>query len=266
MRRLFAGLATWLVALCLATSALAHASLVAAEPADGSLLPQAPTTVTLHFNETVAPAVVSLIDANGNAREVAVRAVDQSVVIALPENLPQGTQVVSYRVVSEDGHPVSGSLVFSIAVVSGASPQPGGSWLVSTLIWLTRIGVYLGLFVGVGGVFFAAWIGQGPRGRTAILAALRIGLFSAVASLGLQGIDLLNLPVSGLMSLAPWTSAMSTSLGPSLLIAIMAMAMARLAWRSPSMTIAWALTSVAICLVGLSLATSGHARPRRRNG
>ena len=105
MRRLFAGLATWLVALCLATSAFAHASLVAAEPADGSLLPQAPKTVTLRFNEAVAPAVVSLIDANGKRREVSVRAVDQSVVIALPENLPQGTQVVSYRVVSEDGHP-----------------------------------------------------------------------------------------------------------------------------------------------------------------
>ena len=144
-------------------------------------------------------------------------------------------------------------------MVTGASPQPGGSWLVSALIWLTRIGVYLGLFVGVGGVFFAAWIGQGPSGGTAILAALRIGLFSAVASLGLQGIDLLNLPLSGLASLAPWTSALSTSLGPSLLIAIVAMAIARFAWRSPSMTIAWVLTGVAIGLVGLSLATSGHA-------
>ena len=144
-------------------------------------------------------------------------------------------------------------------MVTGASPQPGGSWLVSALIWLTRIGVYLGLFVGVGGVFFAAWIGQGPSGGTAILAGLRIGLFSAVASLGLQGIDLLNLPLSGLASLAPWTSALSTSLGPSLLIAIVAMAIARFAWRSPSETIAWVLTGVAIGLVGLSLATSGHA-------
>jgi copper transport protein len=259
MRRLFAGLATWLVALCLATSAFAHASLIAAEPADGSVLPQAPKTVTLRFDETVAPAVISLIDANGNAREVSVRAVDQSVVIAMPQNLPQGTQVVSYRVVSEDGHPVGGSLVFSIGVETGASPQPGGSRLVSTLIWLTRIGVYLGLFVGVGGVFFAAWIGQGPSGGTAILAALRIGFFSAVASLGLQGVDLLNLPLSGLASLAPWTGALSTSLGPSLLIAIVAMAIARIAWRSPSVTIAWVLTSVAIGLVGLSLATSGHA-------
>jgi len=50
MRCLFAGLAAWLVALCLATSAFAHASLVWAEPGDGSLLPQAPKMVTLRFN------------------------------------------------------------------------------------------------------------------------------------------------------------------------------------------------------------------------
>jgi copper transport protein len=259
MRCLFAGLAAWLVALCLATSAFAHASLVGAEPGDGSLLPQAPKMVTLRFNEAVAPAIVSLIDANGKVREISVRAVDQSVFVALPDNLPQGTQVLSYRVVSQDGHPVGGSLLFSIGVVTGAAPQPGATWLVSALIWLTRIGVYLGLFAGVGGVFFAVWIGQGPSGGTAILAALRIGLFSTVASLGLQGIDLLNLPLTGLVSVAPWTSAWSTSLGPSLLIAIVAMAIARFTWRSPSMMIAWVLTSVAMGLVGLSLATSGHA-------
>jgi copper transport protein len=49
------------------------------------------------------------------------------------------------------------------------------------------------------------------------------------------------------------------SLGPSLVIAIVAMAIARFAWRSLSMMIAWVLTSVAMGLVGLSFATSGHA-------
>ena len=37
-------------------------------------------------------------------------------------DLPQGTQIVSYRVVSQDGHPVAGSLVFSIGAVTGAAP------------------------------------------------------------------------------------------------------------------------------------------------
>ena len=77
------------MALCLATETFAHASLVSAEPADGSVVAQAPKTVQLQFNESVTPAVVSLIDAGGRTREVTVRAVDQSVVIVLPEDLPQ---------------------------------------------------------------------------------------------------------------------------------------------------------------------------------
>ena len=119
--RVIAGLAALLTALCMATGALAHAALVSADPADGSILTQSPKTLQLRFNEIVAPAVVGLIDAAGKTRDVTSRAAGQMVVIALPDDLPQGTQVVSYRVVSQDGHPVAGSLMFSIGVVTGAA-------------------------------------------------------------------------------------------------------------------------------------------------
>jgi copper transport protein len=92
-----------------------------------------------------------------------------------------------------------------------------------------------------------------------IIGSLRVGLVSAVASLGLQGLDLLDLPLSGLMSFAPWKSALGTSLGPSLLIAIASMLIARVAWQSPSMAIAWRLTAASMAGVGLSLAFSSHA-------
>ena len=258
MTRVIAGLAVLLVALCVATGALAHATLVAAEPADGSVVVQPPKMLQLRFNEAVTPAVVSLIDAAGKTRDVTARAIDQAVVVTLPDDLPDGTQVVSYRVVSQDGHPVAGSLIFSIGVVTGGA-QPAGSIVVPVLIWLFRIGLYLGLFVGVGGVFFAAWIGWGPSGARAIIGALRVGLVSAVASLGLQGLDLLGLPLSGLVSFAPWKGALGTSLGPSLLTAIASMLIARVAWQSPSMAIAWRLTAASMAGVGLSLAFSSHA-------
>ena len=70
MARIIAGLAALLVALCFATGALAHASLVSADPADGSVLPQPPKTLQLRFNESVTPAVVSLIDAAGKTRSI----------------------------------------------------------------------------------------------------------------------------------------------------------------------------------------------------
>ena len=55
------------------------------------------------------------------------------------------------------------------------------------------------------------WIGRRRAARRAIVGALHIGLVSAVASLGLQGLDLLDLPLSGLFSFAPWKSALGTS-------------------------------------------------------
>jgi copper transport protein len=258
MARLIAGLVALLTALCFASGVWAHATLVSAEPADGSVLAQPPKVLQLHFNEDVTPAVISLIDAAGKAREVATRAVGQSVLFVLPDDLPQGTQVVSYRVVSQDGHPVAGSLVFSIGAVTGSAPQVDTGPL-TIMIWLARIGIYLGLFVGVGGAFFTAWIGQVVGGSMVSRGALAIGLVSAVASLGLQGLDLLDLPFSGIATSAPWARAFATSLGPSLLIAIVAMAFARFTWRRPSMAFAWALAALAMAGVGLSLATSGHA-------
>ena len=173
MARVLAGLAALLSALCIAGTAWAHATLVSSEPADGSVLALPPKMVQLHFNEGVAPAVIGVIDAAGKTREVATRAVGQSVLIVLPDDLPQGTQIVSYRVVSQDGHPVAGSMVFSIGAVTGAAPPAKASPL-AVLIWLARIGVYLGLFVGVGGAFFAAWIGQGPAAGSMISRGARI--------------------------------------------------------------------------------------------
>ncbi|MGY3589163.1 copper transport protein [Bradyrhizobium sp. USDA 4341] len=252
------GLAALLLALCLATSAHAHAVLIAAEPADGSVVTEAPKTVVLRFNEAVAPTAVSLLDAAGKPRDVTIRAVDQSVMVTLPADLPQGTQVVSYRVVSQDGHPVAGSLLFSIGVVTG-SAAPTGDGVLHALIWLARLGLYLGLFAGVGGVLFAAWIGQGPAGERLIMWSLAIGLIGAVASLGLQGVDLLNLPITGVLTWAAWASAAGTSLFPALLLAIAAMLIAATAWRSPSFSAAWIRTAVAMICVGLSLSVSGHA-------
>ena len=258
MARVLAGLAALLSALCIAGTAWAHATLVSSEPADGSVLTQPPKMVQLNFNEGVAPAVIGVIDAAGKSRDVAARAVGQSLLIVLPDDLPQGTQIVSYRVVSQDGHPVAGSILFSIGPVTGAAPPAKASPL-AALIWLARIGVYLGLFVGVGGVFFAAWIGQGAGGSTVSRGALAVGLVGAGASLGLQGLDLLNLSPGGIFTAAPWTSALATSLGPSLLVAIVAMAIALYASTNPGIRIAFVSTSLAMAGVGLSLAASGHA-------
>ena len=166
-------------------------------PATAACWPQAPKTVQLRFNEAVTPAVIELIDAAGRARDDAtVRADGETIVITLPEDLPRGTQVVSYRVISADGHPVGGSMVFSIGAVTGTPAMPKDEGSADGLIWLARIGVYFGLFVGVGGVFFRCLDRAGmrrlerdPSRRLIRRPGQRGGL------VGLQGLDLLDLPL-----------------------------------------------------------------------
>jgi copper transport protein len=261
MARIVTVLVMLLCGLCCASSALAHASLVSTEPRDGSMVAQAPKQAELRFNEPVTPAVIRLIDAAGRVRDDAVvHALDETISIALPGGLPPGTQVISYRVISADGHPVGGSMVFSIGMATSAGvPATSDSALAVLIIWLSRIGVYLGLFVGVGGAFFDAWIAPGRTCRPTTVAALWLGLFSAVVSLGCQGLDLLGLPISGSLTVAPWRAAIATSLGPSLLIAAAAMGAVFFIRRRATAKSARALSAFAMLGVGAALASSGHA-------
>ena len=195
--RLVAGLVTLLSVLGFASGAFGHASLISTEPGDGSMLSQAPKTVRLRFNEPVAPASIKLIDSTGKVREdVSVGTQGNVVEINLPDDL-HGTLLVSYRVVSADGHPVGGSLVFSIGMpISVIAPPSERAPELGVLIWLARIGVYIGLFAGVGGAFFAVWIARAKAPPGVVAPALTIGLASSVAASGLQGLDLLGLAPS----------------------------------------------------------------------
>jgi copper transport protein len=258
--RLVAAVAALLLVVCGSNSAFAHASLVATEPRDGSMVAQTPKTVRLRFNEPVTPAVIRVIDAEGRTRDdAAVHATDETIEITLPTGLPAGTQVISYRVISADGHPVAGSMMFSVGMGKAAAVPSSSDATLGILIWLSRIGLYLGLFVGVGGVFFNAWTAELRTRSKPVVAALTLGLVSAVVSLGCQGLDLLGLPIRDILTLAPWQAAIATTLGPSLVLAAAAMGLSCVAPRLPAAKAQRALSAVAMAGVGLSLAASGHA-------
>jgi copper transport protein len=121
-------------------------------------------------------------------------------------------------------------------------------------IWLARFALYVGLFVGVGGAFFPAWIANAPAGalpRKAATAALLAVPIVALASLAVQGLDLLDAPAAALFSAAPWQAAFGTTYAWTLAIAIGASMLALAGGR--------ALTALALAAVGIALAASGHA-------
>jgi copper transport protein len=152
-------------------------------------------------------------------------------------------------------------MVFSIGIPAGktdrAETTPASA--LAILIWLSRIGLYLGLFVGVGGAFFECWIAKDRVRRTATIAALWLGLLGAAASLGFQGLDLLGVPLSRIVTAAPWQAAIRTSLAPALLIAAAAMGISVISRRCVSVNLARALSALAMTCVGAALASSGHA-------
>jgi copper transport protein len=247
-------------ACCLASEVSAHATLVSAEPRDGSVLVSPPKRVELRFSESVVAGAVTLIDAGGQLRnDATVDASGELIAVTVPAGLPHGTAIVSYRVISQDGHPVAGSVTFSIGEPSATKPPIATHFAVDSMIWLARIGLYLGLFAGIGGALFVSWIAQRRVAMWAISFFLALGIVSAAGSLGFQGLDALGLPLSGLVSPAPWKIALGTSLGPSLLIAIAAMAAAWFSLHGDRAAISRALSALAFVGIGMALATSGHA-------
>jgi copper transport protein len=239
--------------------ALAHAALVRAVPADGSVVATAPETISLTFTEPVAPLVLTLVRPDG-ARialdRFALR--DSTLDVTVPDRLGEGTYVLSWRVISEDGHPVAGSAVFSIgAPAAGAQPRDSNptDLVVDGALWLAKVALYLGLFVGIGGAFFVHWIGGPARAARWAMAS---GLVAAGLSVGLQGLDALGLSLSGLMQGEAWTAGLKTTYGTTALVAGLALA-AGLASFALSGWAGRMLSLAALVAVGVALAASGHA-------
>lgn len=252
MSRLLPALLTILTLLA-APAALAHAVLLSATPPDDSLLPAAPATLRLTFNEAVRPLVLRLVAPDGAETDLTGQVpggVD--LVVPLPD-LARGTHVLSWRVVSADGHPIPGSLLFSVAEVTGTAAPATADGPLRLSLWLARFAMVAGLVVGVGGALFGRLAPLAPAVRAPVRAALWLGLASAPVYLGLHGLDATGTGFAALVTPAPWLAAAGTSLGPSIALAMLAAALGLAGLRFPVLAVA------ALLALGLSYASSGHA-------
>ncbi|WP_377270513.1 CopD family protein [Peterkaempfera sp. SMS 1(5)a] len=85
--------------------------------------------------------------------------------VALVGRLPQGTYVVSWRVVSADSHPVSGGFTFSVGheTAAPAAPGDGGGAVVGVVYGIGRGLAYAGFVVLVGGALLVRGSGAVRR-------------------------------------------------------------------------------------------------------
>ena len=264
MRRLALLLAVILAAALQAAAAWAHASLVRTDPADGATVAEPPATLSLIFNEPVSPLIMRLIGPDGETTTAEATAENVTVSVRLRE-LARGTQVLSWRVVSADGHPLGGVLTFSVGAPSPitASPQTQSDGAVKTAIWLTRLLLYVGLFIGVGGAVFAALIADARplpgRVETWLAGMMMCGLVASVLSVGLQGLDALALPLSDLWRSQVWAIGLSTSYAMTALTAAAALIFGLAGLRWSQGFAARPIGFAAAVALALALAMSGHA-------
>ena len=138
-RTLILAAATALASLLLVLSggpAAAHTGLQSSTPADGETLTVAPDAVTLTFSSAVASefAQIAVTGPDGESVTSGEATIDGAVVSRSVSASGNGAYVVAYRVVSDDGHPVSGQLTFILTGTGGAATEsaPAEPTLVNT--------------------------------------------------------------------------------------------------------------------------------------
>jgi copper resistance protein C len=126
-RLVAAAVAAFGFAIPLADPALAHASLVSSKPGDGATVTAAPNHIELTFDENLRPPSTVIATApDGRHLETGpTQILNATVTQPVGEISTAGWYTVAYRVVSADGHPVSGQLSFMYAPRGGTSAAAG---------------------------------------------------------------------------------------------------------------------------------------------
>ncbi len=241
-----------------AQRAHAHAQLVRSMPDEGAVVAAPPPVLALHFNEPVRPATVRLLGPDGAALDAAIRGSGVLVEVVPAAPLAQGAHLLSYRVVSADGHPVAGAVSFAVGARSDSPVATSGAgtiWIAAVVV--ARALAYGGLLFGIGGAAAVAWLGPaapsstGPARRVARLA-LVAGALGYAGGLLLLGHELADGWDGALQAAAATSLAGSAALWA---VAAVAAAMA-LSISAPGAAL---LASAATLGGGAALALTGHA-------
>lgn len=162
MRKFAKGISVLVLAglglFALAAPASAHNSLSSSNPGDEATLDTGPAEVVLTFDQPVQEGKglnsIAVTGPDGKPWQGGPATVDSNVVTAPVRELgPKGVYTIGYRIVSADGHPVSGELTFTLTTAGNGTPAPetsqnavggdsGGG--VPVWVWLAGAVVLLG--------------------------------------------------------------------------------------------------------------------------
>ncbi len=195
------------IVLLSAAPAFAHASFEGSEPGANSQVQTSPKAIVLRFSEPVTPerGGIKVFDSNEKAIDVGKygRANGDSKTVSVPvPELQEGTYAVTWRVVSEDSHPIQGAFTFAVGDVAInsrtndlaqelLSKEGGGNDVVGATYAVVRFLAFFGLAVFVGVcLFMVALFTEGwdsPRVRRLVWGGWIVAFVATALGICLQG-------------------------------------------------------------------------------
>ena len=285
-----------LTALALAVPAHAHGVLKASTPTAGAHIAAAPTSIQLVFTERPDPALTSIHLTGPSGETVTlgslIAAPDARFAVSAPITgaLTSGVYTVRWQMAGSDGHPVTGSYRFTLAMASSVSgdsapasdlhhdpisqPESAVFGVESPVYVAIRWVQYGALLVVVGVIAFALLVLPRLRhpmagltvpalrsqaARVGFLAALLLGATAIMRlmaqSYALHGAPLMPDPalLGTLLRVTQWGQAWMLEAG-AILIALVGFMLARRGGRG-----AWPVLAIAVGAMAVSMALSGHA-------
>lgn len=108
-----------------APTASAHSVVTGSDPTDGASIATGPEQVSVSFNEVPQSqfATLNVVGPDGNLWSKGDPRIEgQSIVVDVGELGPVGDYTIAYRVTSADGHPISGTLGFTLTEEGSGTP------------------------------------------------------------------------------------------------------------------------------------------------
>ncbi len=250
--------------------ASAHANVVSSTPSDGASLPSAPKEVSITFTEDVSAVSDGLAVLNRDGKRVddgtSHVSNGRTLVTGINDSPPDGTYIATYRVLSADGHPVSGSFLFGVgsgAVDTTARPASDGDRLWEIIGDIARAILYLSALLAAGVAFFLAFLHDQADDRWRIIPFVRIGSFVAVfGALGIVMSQAALLTGQGADAITDTTvlrNVLTENLGWSLALLMIGLAAVHLSTDVAKKVISQSLALYGGLVVTVSFAVWGHA-------
>ncbi|HUR48387.1 MAG TPA: copper resistance protein CopC [Acidimicrobiales bacterium] len=283
MKRLATIVGTALFLLQWSAPAGAHAELRDSDPSASARLDRSPGRVVVRFTEEVELSAGGIRVFSSSARRVErgrpyhPDGHRDEAAVALPE-LDPGAYVVTWRVLSEDSHPIRGAFTFQFDSDDDATTlaarllqEGGGDPLVAALSGIARATLFASLLVLLGGVAFLMWVWpdgrSDPRARRVIGAAFAASAVATLAGVTLQGASAAGLPLSAAVKREVLAEVLSTRYGHAAAVRLAGLVVFGLLFASlvrrgdsrPSTRLRTALLGVSGLAVLGTVVAAGHA-------